>query len=70
MQFLALVANFTLSKVGGVRFPKLIKAGLGKCNFNTGHKVIAVEKRRRTVQTSVAGADGSKFQRFKALSLA
>ena len=70
MQFLALVADFTLSKVGSVRFPQLIKAGFGKRHFDTGHKVIAVEKRRCAVQTSITSANRRKFQRFKALSLA
>ena len=70
MQFLALVADFTLSKVSSVRFPQFIKAGFGKCNFDTGHKVIAVKKRRCAVQTSITSANRRKFQRFKTLSLA
>src|SRR5699024_8153250 len=69
VKLLALVTDLTLTEVGGVRLPQLVKAVFAQRYFDTTHKVIAVQQRCRTVQTCVARSDRGELQCLKTLSL-
>ena len=62
MQFLTLITDLTLTKVGGVGLPQLVQAFLTQSNLNTTYKVIAVKQSSSTIQTCVARTDGGKFK--------